>query len=239
LTITHDALTIQGLTIPLRIRKGKRRRVMMTFSGNALQVETVSGDLSQVEMDFLRQNTSWILRNYKRQSSSWLQKLNFVENITTHTMIFGRMVPVVFVIGQGYTYHFKDQVLTIQTPNPVDDVRKKKLIASVLYKIAGVYLARTMQHWCQLTGLSIKDLKVKNHRSKWGSCSSLKNINLNWHLVMVDKTLAEYVVIHELMHLKEMNHSRAFWALVAGYYPEYKQARVRLGELQWIIGIYE
>ena len=211
----------------------------MTFAGNVLQVETYTGSLSPLEFDFLKQNTDWILKHYKRQASSWNQQMRFVQHITNQTMIFGQMVKVEFVQGVNYSYHFKENLLTIQAPVVIAEVRKKKLISSVLHKIAHAYLTKTIQHWSQKTGLFFKDLKVKNHRSKWGSCSSLKNINLNWHLVMVDKSLAEYVVIHELMHLKEMNHSPAFWKAVAQFYPDYKKAKTQLGEMQWIIGIYE
>jgi len=108
----------------------------------------------------------------------------------------------------------------------------------VLKRIAGDYLKKCMLYWGEITGLKVNTLRVKNHRTKWGSCSSLGNINLNWHLVMVDRSLVDYVLVHELMHLKEMNHSAKFWKCVEQFYPDYKMAKKALSERQWIIGIY-
>jgi predicted metal-dependent hydrolase len=237
LTITQDSLILQGLTIPLRIQKGKRRRMVMTFSKDALLVETTSGVLSEIDTDFMRKNSAWILRNYQRQSGSWKFHQQFLENITHKTMIFGREVQVQFEVATQYSYHYKESLLVIRAPQISAD-RKRILIAAVLRKIASVYLQKCMNHWIEITLLKINTLKVKNHRSKWGSCSSLGNINLNWHLVMVERSLADYVIVHELMHLKEMNHSPAFWKLVEQFYPNYRAARKALGERQWIIGVY-
>jgi predicted metal-dependent hydrolase len=55
---------------------------------------------------------------------------------------------------------------------------------------------------------------------------------------MVDRSLVDYVLVHELMHLKEMNHSAKFWKCVEQFYPDYKMAKKALSERQWIIGIY-
>ncbi|MBX3102987.1 MAG: M48 family metallopeptidase, partial [Bacteroidetes bacterium] len=73
----------------------------------------------------------------------------------------------------------------------------------------------------------------------WGSCSSKRNINLNWHLILMDKAVIDYVIIHELMHLREMNHSARFWAHVSTYFPDYRKAIAILKQEQWKIGLYE
>ena len=78
---------------------------------------------------------------------------------------------------------------------------------------------------------------MKDLSSKWGSCSSLQNINLNWQLIFLEESLIDYVIIHELMHLREMNHSPRFWNWVGKYYPDYKKARKLLKDRQWLIGI--
>lgn len=237
MTITQDSLILQGLTIPLRIQKGKRRRMMMTFSQNTLLVETTSGVLSDLDTDFMRQHAAWILKHFQRQSGSWKFQQEFLSAITHKTLIFGKEVPVHFEVSSHYSYHFKDNILTIRAPE-ASPARKKTLIAAVLKRIAGDYLKKCMLYWVELTGLKVNVLRIKNHRTKWGSCSSLGNINLNWHLVMVDRSLVDYVLVHELMHLKEMNHSAKFWKCVEQFYPDYKMAKKALGERQWIIGIY-
>ncbi|WP_297501165.1 SprT family zinc-dependent metalloprotease [Thermococcus sp.] len=69
---------------------------------------------------------------------------------------------------------------------------------------------------------------IRHQRSRWGSCSPKGNLNFNVRLVSVPPELREYVVVHELAHLKYMNHSKAFWELVGRFYPDYRGAREEL-----------
>jgi predicted metal-dependent hydrolase len=71
-------------------------------------------------------------------------------------------------------------------------------------------------------------VSVRNQRSRWGSCSPNGHICLNWRLVTMPDWVRDYVLIHELMHLKRMDHSRKFWALVSAAFPDYQAAR------QWL-----
>jgi predicted metal-dependent hydrolase len=75
---------------------------------------------------------------------------------------------------------------------------------------------------------TIKKVFIKNHRSRWGSCSSKGNLNFNYRLVHLPEHLADYVVVHELCHLKCFNHSADFWTLVAQALPDYKKLRAEL-----------
>ena len=71
-------------------------------------------------------------------------------------------------------------------------------------------------------------LKLSSAQTRWGSCSSHGNINLTWRLVMMPKEIIDYVVVHELSHLREHNHSKAFWAQVEAILPDYKSRRTWL-----------
>ncbi|MDV3104483.1 M48 family metallopeptidase [Thermococcus waiotapuensis] len=77
-------------------------------------------------------------------------------------------------------------------------------------------------------GVFPKRVFIRHQRSRWGSCSPRGNINFNVRLVSVPPWLKEYVVIHELAHLKHMNHSKAFWEFVGRFYPDYRKARKEL-----------
>ncbi len=77
-------------------------------------------------------------------------------------------------------------------------------------------------------GLSVSRVSVRNQRSRWGSCGRDGHICLNWRLVLMPLWVSDYVLIHELMHLKRMDHSPEYWRLVAGAYSEYRAAR------QWL-----
>jgi len=77
-------------------------------------------------------------------------------------------------------------------------------------------------------GLSVSRVSVRNQRSRWGSCGRDGHICLNWRLVLMPPWVRDYVLIHELMHIKRMDHSPAYWSLVADAYSEYRAAR------QWL-----
>jgi hypothetical protein len=73
-------------------------------------------------------------------------------------------------------------------------------------------------------GVTVGRVSVRNQRSRWGSCSFLGTISLNWRLVQVPPSVRDYIILHELMHLREMNHSARFWALVELVCPEFREA---------------
>lgn len=74
-------------------------------------------------------------------------------------------------------------------------------------------------------GITISRVSVRDQRSRWGACSSKGSITLNWRLIRVPAFVREYVLIHELMHRRELNHSRRFWRLVAACCPRHAEAR--------------
>ena len=75
-------------------------------------------------------------------------------------------------------------------------------------------------------------VKINAAKTRWGSCSGKKSLNFSWRLIMADDDVIDYVVVHELAHITEMNHSDRFWAIVAGVLPDYKERQKRLKELQ-------
>jgi hypothetical protein len=72
---------------------------------------------------------------------------------------------------------------------------------------------------------------IRNQRRRWGSCSADGTLRFNWRLVMAPPAIIEYVVVHELAHLRVPNHSPAFWAEVARFIPDYKARRTALRQL--------
>lgn len=74
-------------------------------------------------------------------------------------------------------------------------------------------------------GITVTRVSVRNQRSRWGACSSTGSITLNWRLIAVPPYVREYVMIHELMHRRELNHSKRFWKHVAAACPRYQEAR--------------
>ncbi|MDR0222362.1 MAG: M48 family metallopeptidase [Oscillospiraceae bacterium] len=75
-------------------------------------------------------------------------------------------------------------------------------------------------------------VKVGGAKTRWGSCSANGSVNFSWRLIMADDGVIDYVIVHELAHLTEMNHSKRFWAVVERVLPDYRERRKRLREFQ-------
>ena len=73
----------------------------------------------------------------------------------------------------------------------------------------------------QKLGFSFNKISIKNQKSRWGSCSSKKNLSLNYKILFLNKEQQDYIIVHELCHLKEFNHSKNFWSLVEKIIPNY------------------
>lgn len=179
---------------------------------------------------FIQEKTPWIEKNRQKI----LQKS---KNLPTQVDIFGRS----FQKKWGY---FPDQKLgaSIQDQNIllINNVQLKNSSQSAsppvlvnekvddfLKLTAEKYLRQRTPQLATQMGLQnqYRRLTIKKQATRWGSCSSDKNLNFNWALVHFPPPLIDYVIIHELAHLVHLNHSAAFWQLVAKYDPEHKKHR--------------
>lgn len=89
-----------------------------------------------------------------------------------------------------------------------------------------------IQHFNAYYNLPLRKIFIKNHKSRWGSCSKKGNLNFNYKIVFLPPDIADYIIAHELCHLAEFNHSERFWALVARTIPAHKQHRKKLRLLE-------
>ncbi len=93
---------------------------------------------------------------------------------------------------------------------------------------ARVVLTRKSHIYAEKLGVSFCKIRIGNQRTRWGSCSSKGTISYNWRLILLPEPIMDYVVVHELCHLLEMNHSKRFWALVESIIPDYAERRAWL-----------
>lgn len=99
-----------------------------------------------------------------------------------------------------------------------------------LRRQARIVLTEKTDYYKSMIGVDYKQLRIGDQKTRWGSCSSKATISYNWRLVLMPDEIMDYVVVHELCHLLEMNHSKEFWNQVSRIIPDYKTRRKWLKE---------
>ena len=123
---------------------------------------------------------------------------------------------------------FTPGLLRLALPNPENTAQIAKKVVQWYRKQALTDFSRRLEILSAKLGVPTPTLFLSNARSRWGSCNSKQEIRLNWRLLQAPPHIINYVVAHELAHLKEMNHSAKFWAMVEKIYPDYKTAEKEL-----------
>ena len=108
---------------------------------------------------------------------------------------------------------------------PLSDKDRARYIS-----IARDIFTRKTAYYARIMGVSYGRIAIREQKTRWGSCSSKGNLNFNWRLILAPEEVLDYVVVHELAHRREMNHSKAFYAIVGSVLPDYRQARRWLRE---------
>ena len=99
------------------------------------------------------------------------------------------------------------------------------------------FINRVM-YLAEQTSLKPQSIKIRDYRSRWGSCNARGNITFNYKIHMLAQDLQDYIIIHELCHLQQMNHSAKFWRLVETYMPDFKQLKKRLKNFDFLTRLY-
>ena len=111
---------------------------------------------------------------------------------------------------------------------PTEKLTREKVIA--LADEALKVIPERVEYFAKVIGVTYGKITVRNQKTRWGSCSSKGNLNFNCLLMLAPPEVLDYVVVHELCHRKQMNHSKAFWSEVEKVFPDYKEARKWLKE---------
>mgnify|MGYP002621302946 CR=1 FL=1 len=114
------------------------------------------------------------------------------------------------------TVYYDNQPLTVA------ELRRLQALENRYRNAAREVFTNRVEYYHRFTGGHYTSITIRDQKTRWGSCTSEGNLNFNWRLIFAPENILDYVVVHELAHRKEMNHSPAFYAVVASVMPEYK-----------------
>ena len=116
--------------------------------------------------------------------------------------------------------------------------RRTRNAGKDLAKLAAAHLPDITDKLSQENGLKYNSLKIIRSKLKWGSCTAKGVVSLNWRLIMLPPEIVEYVILHELCHIKHLNHSAQYWRTLESFYPKVKTAKQYLKENNFIIKLF-
>jgi predicted metal-dependent hydrolase len=202
----------------VRNRRARRYILRLRPDGTARVTVPRGGALAEAKR-FAERNVAWLEQELLRQALRPSRPATWP--VGTEIYFRGDRVRLeAGPNGQSGMVRFGDQALPVADTN--GDLRPA--VERHLRELAARELPPRVLELAALHNSPVRRVTVRNQRSRWGSCSRRGTISLNWRLVQAPGFVRDYLVLHELAHLKEMNHSRRFWGVVAQLCPDYREA---------------
>lgn len=212
-------MELTNITIDNLIRSKRRTISLQIENDGRLSVRAPLRTSLRSIHEFIHEKRLWILRTQEKVRKTFSAPKEFKDG------------ELFLFLGDYYPLTITDQAITPLTlDNGFRLLRSHIHQARRLFKHwyqdqAKILLISRTQTMAHSFSLNYKSIKLSNAKTRWGSCSANGRINLSWRLIMAPPHVMEYVIAHELAHLKELNHSKKFWNIVEELYPNYKEAR--------------
>lgn len=220
---------------PYRIRRSKRARYirLVVSAQKGLEVVLPSRASEKDAIEFLNSKKAWV----EKHMISYLKKVEKLKSIplSLPTSIYLKS------INRKWNIHYKNLTSAGVTLKTTEDklIFSRKSIEFESFKVCMKkwlkrFAPQILTPWLKQTAmecdLTYHKTSFRGQKTLWGSCSSNKEISLNYKLLFLPPALVDYVLVHELCHTKHMNHSKRFWQLVSRYRPDYRELDKRLKE---------
>jgi len=206
------------------LKRSRRKTVSLTVKPDCTVVVSAPFKMSEKQIDeFVNKNHTWIEKQRIRLSEIEMYKQSFVLDYGTEVYFFGKKLPVL----SEETRKAKLTPTHIAMPQGLDSTQIKQRLITLYRETAREYIGSRLPHYSNLTGISASKLTITSAKTNWGSCTA-DRLHFSWHLIMAEKEIIDYVIIHELSHIKHHNHSDAFWYEVSRFCPEWKKLRSKL-----------
>lgn len=152
-------------------------------------------------------------------------------------------MPEITILGEKFQIEFSDNHFVkpkvvkyenklIVHKGETSSLTHKNILLLWLKKESKEFIQRRAKAFGAAYNLEFKKVAIRDQSTRWGSCSSDGNLNFNWRLYLAPVEILDYVIIHELSHTKQMNHSDKFWSIVESILPDYKSRRKALRNME-------
>lgn len=210
-----------------KLIRSRRRSLCLQvdLTGNLTVRAPLKLPLRDIEV-FLAAKEPWVAQTRAKLADRAAARPRLTVADGAHLPLLGEAVTLHL---SGEHAHLEGGVLTLPISNP------EQALEVYLRKLARAHLTGRVDHFAQIMGVAPTGLKISGARTRWGSCSSKNSLNFSWRLILCPPAEVDYVVVHELCHLRQKNHSPAFWAEVGRVLPDYALRRKRLQSHQFVM----
>lgn len=225
--MSGEIISVLDLQVEVRRRPRQRNMNLSVKSDGRIRVSCNRSMAVRDIAVFVRSCEDFIARRKKQiqQVESQFPLKNFLSG--EEFLYLGERLPLDVI----WSWHRRARVehpLEMLAPVSSTKTERQKALVSFYRREAKRWLHSRVDFWGRIMNLPARALTVRGQRTLWGSCTVEGNVSLNWKLMCAPPEVIDYVVVHELAHIQERNHSPRFWLLVAEYMPEYKRLR------QWL-----
>jgi len=221
--------------IDCKVEKGRRKTIAVSVqSDGTLLIKSPLWVSQKSIIDFLKQKENLILKH--RKKTQHIQALPACIRIFEDATIpiYGENLEFSIIYkkeGREIIENPEGKLILYLDQNNVGYEKRAEVLLEKWYRKKGkVIFSTKVEMLAKEMGIKYQSISIKNQKTRWGSCSSKGNLNFKWRLLLMPKEELDYCVIHELAHIKEMNHSALFWNIVAKHMPSYKEKRKFLKE---------
>ena len=214
--------------ISYTLTRSKRKTIAIYIRNGSVEVRApLRTSIREIER-FILEKQNWITANLAESKEQSERKENFMLNYGDMVLYCGKQYTI--TPSSSGKIGVSSDNFYIPAALPHEQI---KAACVEIYKILAKsdLTLKTYQFATKMAVLPTS-VKINSATTRWGSCSAKKSLNFSWRLIMADEEVINYVVVHELAHLIEMNHSARFWAVVERVLPDYRERKTRLKGLQ-------
>ncbi len=208
----------------------KRRTIAIHVKAQSVSVRAPHGACKRFIDDFVLSKRTWIETQLLKQSDFTSQVTKPLQD--NKVMLFGEWVNIKVSRGKRSQTICEMGAVEFVIAHRVSQVssKAKDMLLAYLSQSLTVYVNERIAYWQNEMGVTASDVKVRTYKRRWGSCNQRRELSFNTFLVGAPKWVIDYVIVHELAHIRHMDHSNAFWQFVETKYAYTNQAKAWLKE---------